>query len=263
MATSLHTFIDIFETSFDVDGESVQLKSITIPAIQRDYAQGRRDPEIERVRNRFLNSLFDAIVNDAITLDFVYGDIDDTGCMTPLDGQQRLTTLFLLHWYAAKKECVNAEEWDFLSHFSYKTRYSARDFCSFLVRFDPTFDGPVSEEIIDQTWFPLDWKKDPTIASMLVMLDAIQEKFASLSSIWPRLKEGAMMNFSCLTNILLLGQRRLKKTSQPWRHISIVGTGFVRRSLRFPSLGVYSLLSMRWERFKLKEDMSLIFLRIV
>lgn len=192
MATSLHTFIDIFETSFDVDGESVQLKSITIPAIQRDYAQGRRDPEIERVRNRFLNSLFDAIANEAITLDFVYGDIDETGCMTPLDGQQRLTTLFLLHWYAAKKECVSAEEWAFLSHFSYKTRYSARDFCSFLVRFDPTFAGPVSEEIIDQTWFPLDWKKDPTIASMLVMLDAIQEKFAGLSGIWSRLKEGAI-----------------------------------------------------------------------
>ena len=37
----------------------------------------------------------------------MYGDIDENGRMTPLDGQQRLTTLFLLHVYAAKKENID------------------------------------------------------------------------------------------------------------------------------------------------------------
>lgn len=57
-----------------------------------------------------------------IILDFVYGDIDDYGILTPLDGQQRLTTLFLLHWYAAKKEDIAPTETDFLEKFSYATR---------------------------------------------------------------------------------------------------------------------------------------------
>ena len=56
-----------------------------------------------RVRERFIEALYKAVTENPITLDFVYGDIDKEGNMTPLDGQQRLTTLFLLHWYAAKK----------------------------------------------------------------------------------------------------------------------------------------------------------------
>lgn len=94
--------MDIFETDFTDGKESVRLQKIIIPIIQRDYSQGRRDPEVDRVRSRFLDSLHGAL-SEPITLDFVYGDIDENGVMTPLDGQQRLTTLFLLYWYAAKK----------------------------------------------------------------------------------------------------------------------------------------------------------------
>ena len=126
-------------------------------------------------------------------MDFVYGDVDVNGVMTPLDGQQRLTTMFLLHWYAARR--VNAPEDDcaFLQNFSYETRYSARDFCARLVgSYVPSFTMPISEEIIDQAWFPLDWQKDPTIHSMLVMLDAIDETFGDVPDLWERLKEGAI-----------------------------------------------------------------------
>lgn len=65
-----------------------------IPIIQRDYAQGRENPDVNRMRTRFLSSLYDAITGHPITLDFVYGDVDENGKLTPLDGQQRLTTLF-------------------------------------------------------------------------------------------------------------------------------------------------------------------------
>ena len=175
MNSTLHSFKDIFETIFTDGQEAVQLQKIIIPIIQRDYAQGRRDPEIARVRSRFLDSLYEAVENNPITLDFVYGDIDENGVMTPLDGQQRLTTLFLLHWYAARKAGSSDEESAFLSNFGYETRYSARYFCKELTEFKPSFTIPLSEEIIDQAWFPLDWQKDPTISSMLVMLDAIDE----------------------------------------------------------------------------------------
>ena len=192
MSTTLHSFMDIFETEFMDGDEKVQLKKIAIPLIQRDYAQGRQDADVNRVRSRFLDALHGAIVGEPITLDFVYGDIDSKGTMTPLDGQQRLTTLFLLHWYAAKKESISADKYDFLGKFSYETRYSARYFCAELVKFIPSFQVKLSDEIINQAWFPLDWKKDPTISSMLVMLDAIDNRFKDVSDIWNQLENNAI-----------------------------------------------------------------------
>ena len=193
MNSGLHTFIDIFSADFLIGEENVRLEKIVIPIIQRDYAQGRDDPEVERVRKRFLDSLKNAITEKAITLDFVYGDISTDGIMTPLDGQQRLTTLFLLHWYAAKKENVSAEESAFLNNFSYATRYSARDFCSLLTNeYKPSFEKVLSEELVDQAWFPLGWKNDPTISSMLVMLDSIHSVFKETENIWESLKNGAV-----------------------------------------------------------------------
>ena len=52
MGTTLNTFIEIFNTGFEVDEKNVQLKKITIPIIQRDYAQGRMDAEVNRIRAR-------------------------------------------------------------------------------------------------------------------------------------------------------------------------------------------------------------------
>lgn len=54
MATTLHSFIDIFDTTFGEGPEAVQLKKIIIPIIQRDYAQGRKGSDVTRVRGRFL-----------------------------------------------------------------------------------------------------------------------------------------------------------------------------------------------------------------
>lgn len=189
MATTIHSFMDIFDTTFGENQEAVQLKKIVIPIIQRDYAQGRRNSDVTRVRDRFLEALYKAVTEKPITLDFVYGDIDDEGNMTPLDGQQRLTTLFLLHWYAAKKGNIPEANYAFLKRFSYETRYSARYFCIDLVDFNPEFRTAISKEIMNQAWFPLDWENDPTISSMLVMLDAIDDKFKNVTDLWDKLKE--------------------------------------------------------------------------
>ena len=167
-----HTFISIFETN-----PSASIKGINIPIIQRDYAQGRENDDVNRIRSRFLDALRHALTEDSpITLDFVYGEIDDDGYLIPLDGQQRLTTLFLLHWYISKHEDISAEKCAFLNQFSYETRYSAREFCKELSQFTPNFEvKKLSDEILDQSWFPMDWTSDPTIASMLVMIDAIHD----------------------------------------------------------------------------------------
>lgn len=73
--------------------------TIEIPIIQRDYAQGRLGKE--NLRKNFLMDLRNALDNKGtLKLDFVYGSMEK-GNLNPLDGQQRLTTLWLLHWYIA------------------------------------------------------------------------------------------------------------------------------------------------------------------
>ncbi len=192
MGTALHSFIDIFNTTFEVDQKTIPLKKIEIPIIQRDYAQGRLDEEVSRIRMRFLDSLHQAVTDKPITLDFVYGDIDAHGVMTPLDGQQRLTALFLLHWYAAKRERIDESEYRFLENFTYETRASAREFRKRLIAYTPSFASRISEEIVEQAWFPLSWKKDPTVSSMLVMLDAIHDVFGQTAGLWEKLKNKAI-----------------------------------------------------------------------
>lgn len=181
-------FKTIFLPYNDKLGKSVEIKKIEIPKIQRDFAYGRTDKKNERKRNNFLDSLFDAVNGKSITLDFIYGDIKEN-VLTPLDGQQRLTTLFLLYWYASKKENIAEDEIGFLKCFSYETRPSARKFCEFITTKDFILecDKTLSEQIKDKNWFPLEWQHDATISSMLVMLDSIQEKFACVQALYTKL----------------------------------------------------------------------------
>jgi len=161
---------------------------IEIPLIQRDYAQGRESDVVERIRTNFLNVLHRAVTGgERVSLDFIYGDVKN-GTLRPLDGQQRLTTLFLLHWYLAfRAERINQEHgW---KNFSYETRASARLFCKRLAECQPPAVEDLSAWIEDQSWYLHTWRYDPTIQSMLVMLDAMHERFRDESCLaaWERL----------------------------------------------------------------------------
>lgn len=147
---------------------------IVIPIIQRDYAQGREGKEF--LRQRFLSSLkraLDGGSTDVLSLDFVYGSQQDDQ-LQPLDGQQRLTTLWLLHWYIALRAEKLAEAGERLRKFSYETRISARRFCEQLCTpanfeaFQP--NDHVVGFICQSTWFYSEWRQDPTIQAMLRML---------------------------------------------------------------------------------------------
>jgi hypothetical protein len=192
MITDATTFIRLFDTRV-VDSER-HIDGIEIPMLQRDYAQGRRSDKVDRVRRNFLKALHCALTPEGrpIQLDFIYGIVEKPGSgqriLTPLDGQQRLTTLFLLHWYVAKREGVDVADYAFLDKFTYRTRFSSRDFCRELVKYCPNFgENVISADIVDQPWFMLQWEHDPTIASMLVMLDAIHAQFRDLHGLWARL----------------------------------------------------------------------------
>jgi len=181
--------------------------TLQIPIIQRDYAQGRTDQRTIQIRNDFLNALHDSLKNNkAINLDFIYGSLNADEKLILLDGQQRITTLFLLHWYLinafdAKNHSKHIEK---LKKFSYHTRISSRLFCEALCENQLNTKKPpiISAQIKDAPWFFRSWTKDPTIAAMLEMLDAIQEKFGhnNLEHYWQALtnQSQAVISFQFL-----------------------------------------------------------------
>lgn len=167
--------------------ELISKQSIEIPIIQRDYAQGREGKE--ELRENFLKFLLGAVNGTPKELDFVYGSVNDQ-ILQPLDGQQRLTTLFLLYWFVAVKENkLNDEEKNLLTKFTYETRTSSREFCIGLINKEITYNAEkrISEIITDSSWFFLSWKRDQTIKSMLTMLDAIQQTFQNETDVFEKL----------------------------------------------------------------------------
>lgn len=164
---------------------------IEIPLIQRDYVQGSNLHS--KKRNEFIDSLFDALLYEGKTceLDFIYGT-EENDVFIPLDGQQRLTTLFLLHWFLLNKSRLESPEefkkitrtfkWN-ESEFRYKTRRSSTIFCEKLMAFTPKeMKGAISEEIKQQSWYSESWNLDPTVNAMMDMLDAIGNKYNGLKN---------------------------------------------------------------------------------
>jgi hypothetical protein len=186
------SFVGLFAPRDD-GGQGIA--SIEIPLIQRDYAQGRESDAVEAIRTSFLDVLLEAVAsNTCVSLDFVYGKVD-RGTFRPLDGQQRLTTLFLLHWYfaSAAGQLDSDATW---TKFSYATRASARLFCRELTLHPrPHVASPPRAWITDQPWYLHVWRDDPTISGMLVMLDSIHDAVADLgldpTLAWTRLNDTA------------------------------------------------------------------------
>ncbi|MGJ1537130.1 GmrSD restriction endonuclease domain-containing protein [Sphingobacterium multivorum] len=240
----------------------LELYGVEIPPIQRDYAQGRETMQVNKIRENFLNSIFDALDNDKrLMMDFVYGKIHglkneeehlrnrnaiqslinsvrdyaltidltlkdvsiedksvdraDLVYLVPLDGQQRLTTLFLIHWYLAKRIGLQ-DELTILSRFRYKTRKSSSSFLNLLtssellLNFPPNVnvlddlkEGNFYNEIIDSEYFARVWLNDPTVKAMLIMLQEIHNKCQSFSKeklrlYWDRLIYQDLLQFDFL-----------------------------------------------------------------
>lgn len=192
MATNNTTFWDLIEST-----------KISIPIIQRDYAQGREE-EFEK-RQKFLNTIFNHLVDEnQLHLDFVYGR-EKENIFYPIDGQQRLTTLFLLHWYFALKENIESENKSRLDKFVYDTRISSREFCQSLIK--EVIEIPVISDddnfiksIKNKHWFRAIWNTDPTIKAMLVMIQAIHNKFNGITSanVFERLTKDKLISFELL-----------------------------------------------------------------
>ncbi|MCY0854018.1 DUF262 domain-containing protein [Cupriavidus sp. D39] len=216
--------------------DNVTVARIEVPILQRDYAQGRQDTRTSRIRDNFLDALVAAINGDSsLSLDFVYGDVQGDALL-PLDGQQRLTTLFLLHWYVAAR-CNRLDPSLPWLRLTYATRASARMFCEQLAKSLPTRgqESP-SRWITDQPWFLQTWDDDPTIQSMLVVLDELHRKLedVNMERAWRRLTddEPAAITFHVL----------------PMKAMSLGNDIYIKMNSRGKPLTEFELFKARFER---------------
>ena len=188
-------------------------QKIEIPIIQRNYVQGND----KTIRRHFVNYLVNALTQQSpVELDFVYGaERQDTqltdncapnNCapqvgrvLIPLDGQQLLTTLWLLHGYLLALEQVsnNPEQLSpekretqcqLLSRFVYETRQSAKDFCGYWLqevtqRACPELVDKPSKYLRNCAWFDPEWEKEGTVTAMLGMLEEVATKRAELQEV--------------------------------------------------------------------------------
>ncbi len=151
---------------------------IIIPRIQRGFVQGRDDEKGREIRVNFAPALVKTVFGkEELSLDFIYGvALEDEASgqyLLPLDGQQRLSTLFLLAWLCRKWK----KEW----HLTYESRRIPQLFVEGLLEHPHTMMVKPSEEIEDAEWFLPVWKEDPNVAGMLRMLDTLYENIAQYS----------------------------------------------------------------------------------
>jgi hypothetical protein len=196
-----NNLIDLLDGNVEIEQygqiQSVHLNGIEIPIIQRDYAQGREN--VEPIRKRFLESIFIHLIEDEeMEMDFVYGSIktfingnESRNVFLPLDGQQRLTTLFLLYWFIGNRELKDDELNELrkkLAKFSYSTRASARMFCEKLSTI--SLEGNDMQKIESAYWFHKSFNNDPTVMGMLNMLASIKQIYdeKEKNDLYPKLK---------------------------------------------------------------------------
>lgn len=198
--------------------------TIIIPKVQRDYAYGRQEEKVAELLNDMLGGILQAIKNkNTNILDFIYGGSyvrknKVIGGLIPLDGQQRLTTLFLLHFYASllrdeQGNVIPQEKVDILTRFRYETRQSATEFCLQLVKkirtnllknYKPGINN-IKDLIEDDALYLSTYNSDPTILSMLNVLYKIESKCAEVGvnnltpCLWERLMDGGYIKFYTLS----------------------------------------------------------------
>ena len=201
----IFNYSNLFEEkiSYDKDHEVLITKCV-IPKIQRAYAQGRREEGY--VRTNLLEEIFSCLYDcREMDLNFVYGAVHkqeepEKYTFEVIDGQQRLTTLFLLYWYIGNRELArDSEEYSKLvanlSKFVYETRATATDFCQYLANFK-AYGQPAEREtlslpsaaITDAKWYFRSFDKDSTIEGMLRMLDSMHEYYEKLKNQDPELQ---------------------------------------------------------------------------
>lgn len=148
-------------------------RKIIIPDLQRDYCWGNDDHA-----ENFIMNLIENVEKEQISLGLLYGYEYPTQYIQLCDGQQRITTLFLLIGMMnrkyennkLKKFLISEEEMDddFDPYLQYSIRESTLYFLSDLTRYF-FIENAINcvADIKKQTWYFEEYNLDPSIQSML------------------------------------------------------------------------------------------------
>ena len=162
-------------------------RKIIIPMIQRDYAQGRDGERIESIRKSLIKKILKHLKNKTpIVLNFIFGIVNEKqNAFMPIDGQQRLTSLYLICWYLAVAEGRQARELfcNKTKGFDYQVRESSSKFFGVLGELTDDKKAADFEEYVKKGsniklsefgWFKNEWLFDPTVDSALRFLDDLK-----------------------------------------------------------------------------------------
>lgn len=169
--------------------ESFNNKTILIPLLQRDYVQGGREDVIV--------PFLDSLLKPKQDLNYIYG-YEENGCFVPVDGQQRLITLWLLYLYLYARKQSKSK---FKVSIKFVSREYAEDFCEKLSEHLDNLLGKefvtkdniksLDKEIINQPWFIHSWLSNTSVRNMLATLKFIHRKINknNFDSIWSNIVE--------------------------------------------------------------------------
>ncbi|MCX8524690.1 DUF262 domain-containing protein [Chryseobacterium formosus] len=160
--------------------------------------EGKESARRKVLNREAVNSILEAVKFYANNLELkIKAEVEETESektdqgilkFVPLDGQQRLTTLYVLCWYLYYKGAEsNNLRW--LNHFKYSNRKSALAFCNELKDTEnikelrkkqkKNTETSIKELISNSSFFLKKWNKDATVSGILEMLFSIEKEFKS------------------------------------------------------------------------------------
>jgi len=169
MDTAKYTVLEILEFK--------NLEQFIIPEIQRDYVW--KTPDVLDLLNS-LKEGFEGSKKDIPYLGFIYAynDRDYVYKYFLVDGQQRMTTIFLLLLACHQKVGKKIPEYLFKQgklKLDYKVRQATHDFLTDFLTHCENNPNDFHFVIKDQIWFHAEFEKDKTISNMTGNYDAIRE----------------------------------------------------------------------------------------
>lgn len=197
-----------------VTGENYTLKDffsenikIIIPDLQRDYCWGNNShtDEKKELVSGFVQNLIQLYESSTtfrvLNMGLIYGYEAPKNHLQLCDGQQRMTTLFLLLGMLNRKTKDNAFRNLLISDYEYEQddrepylQYSIREtslyflsdlVCHFFIK--ETTDNlfvESSKELQNSTWFYNEYKTDPSISSMLRAIEVIDKTLQDKNEDW-------------------------------------------------------------------------------
>lgn len=186
------------------------LNNMIIPEIQREYVWGNNSDVLEKFLTELekksapCETCHHVHTNKNINVGFLYSykplyvKYESERILDEflIDGQQRITTLFLLLLYRSTIEgriddfmaICRADENDHEMGFNYKVRSLTQQFLVQLIQHAKKEGADAFEFISDMNdtpyWFLDDYKNDPTIKSMISALGSIKKIFGNTSNFY-------------------------------------------------------------------------------